>query len=243
MLDIGVATYGIAFAAGGLSTLSPCVLPLLPILIGTAASGHRHGPLALAGGLTLSFTLLGVLLASAGAAIGLDPVMFRNVAAMILIILGLVLLSSVLQARFAVAAAGLSSVGQGLLSRVKIEGLFGQFSLGLLLGIVWSPCVGPTLGAAITLASQGQQLTQVTLVMALFGLGAGLPLIVLGSLSRDVMLRTRGRLLLAGQQGKRFLGAIMLVLGAFILSGLDKDVEVWILDSAPTWLTQIGTAI
>ena len=224
-MEFGFGTYGIGFAAGGLSVLSPCVLPLVPILIGTAASAHRRGPLALAAGLTLSFAVIGVLLASAGASLGLDQTVFRNIAALMLLGFGVLLLSAGLQERFAVAASGASSVGKGLLSRLTLDGLSGQFVLGLLLGLVWIPCVGPTLGATITLASQGQQLAQVMLVMALFGLGAGLPLVILGSLSRIAMLRLRGKLLAAGQQGKKVLGAVMLLLGVFILTGLDKRFE------------------
>jgi cytochrome c biogenesis protein CcdA len=242
-MEFGLGTYGIGFAAGSLSVLSPCVLPLVPILIGTAASAHRHGPLALAAGLTLSFALIGVLLASAGASLGLDQTLFRNIAALMLFGFGVLLLSSGLQERFAVAASGASSAGQGMLARMTLNGLSGQFVLGLLLGVVWTPCVGPTLGATITLASQGQQLGQVMLMMALFGLGAGLPLVILGSLSRAAMLRLRGRLLAAGQQGKKILGAVMLLLAVFILTGLDKQFESWVLDAAPAWLTQIGTSL
>lgn len=242
-MEFGLGTYGIGFAAGSLSVLSPCVLPLVPILIGTAASAHRRGPLALAAGLTLSFAVIGVLLASAGAGLGLDQTVFRNIAALMLLGFGVLLLSSGLQQRFAVAASGASSAGQGMLARLTLDGLSGQFVLGLLLGVVWSPCVGPTLGATITLASQGQQLAQVMLMMVLFGLGAGLPLVILGSLSREAMLRLRGRLLAAGRQGKKALGAVMLLLGVFILTGLDKRFETWVLDAAPAWLTQIGTTL
>ena len=242
-MEFGLSTYGIGFAAGSLSVLSPCVLPLVPILIGSAASAHRRGPLALAAGLTLSFAALGVLLASAGAGLGLEQTVFRNIAALMLLGFGVLLLSSGLQERFAVAASGVSSAGQGVLARLTLDGLSGQFVLGLLLGVVWSPCVGPTLGATITLASQGEQLAQVILVMALFGLGAGLPLVILGSLSREAMLRLRGKLLAAGQQGKKVLGAVMLLLGGFILTGLDKRFEAWVLDAAPAWLTQIGTSL
>lgn len=242
-MEFGLGTYGIGFAAGSLSILSPCVLPLVPILVGTAASAHRRGPLALAAGLTLSFAAIGVLLASAGASLGLDPTVFRDAAALMLLGFGVLLLSTSLQERFAVVASGASSAGQGILARVTLDGLFGQFVLGLLLGLVWSPCVGPTLGATITLASQGQQLGQVMLVMALFGLGAGLPLVILGSLSREVMLRMRGKLLAAGRQGKKVLGAVMLLLGVFILTALDKRFEAWVLDLAPAWLAQIGTSL
>jgi cytochrome c biogenesis protein CcdA len=242
-MDFGFGTYGIAFAAGGLSTLSPCVLPLVPILIGSALAAHRLGAWALAGGLALSFTLIGALLASLGASIGLEPEAFRAIAAVVLLGFGILLISTQLEERFALAASGLSGAGQRMFSGISADGLSGQFVLGLLLGVVWSPCVGPTLGAAITLASQGERLTQVALVMALFGLGAGLPLVALGAISRQAIVRYRGRLLAAGRHGKKLLGGMMLILGVFILTGADKRVESWILDVAPAWLTQLGTRL
>ncbi|MBI4984493.1 MAG: sulfite exporter TauE/SafE family protein, partial [Rhodocyclales bacterium] len=232
-----------SFVAGGLSTLSPCVLPLLPILLGTAVAAHRLGPYALAAGLTLSLTVVGVFVASLGAALGLDPAVFRNLAAVLLLAFGALLLSVRLQERFAGATSGLSGAGHTLLAKVSLDGLPGQFVLGLLLGLVWSPCVGPTLGAAVTLASQGQSLVQATLVMALFGLGAGLPLAALGLLSRQAMLRVRGRLMAVGKLGKQALGGVMLLLGALILSGADKVFEAWALDAAPGWLLQLTTSL
>lgn len=242
-MDFGLSIYGLSLAAGGLSTLSPCVLPLLPILLGSAATAHRRGPFALAAGLMLSFTVVGVFIASLGAAIGIDQGLFRDIAAVVLLGLGLVLLSTRLQESFAAAASGVSGAGQAMLSRVTLDGLAGQFVLGLLLGLVWSPCVGPTLGAAITLASQGESLAQVAIVMALFGLGAGLPLILLGCASREAMQRMRGRLMAAGRFGKQALGGVMLILGAAIISGTDKLFEAWLLRAAPDWLLRLTTSI
>jgi cytochrome c biogenesis protein CcdA len=167
----------------------------------------------------------------------------RNVAAILLLMFGVVLLLPQLQERFAVAASGLSSGGQTLLSRITLDGLPGQFVLGLLLGLVWSPCVGPTLGAAITLASQGENLAQITLVMAMFGIGASLPLVALGLASRQAMVKLRGRLLEAGKRGKQVLGLIMLVLGVAIVTGADKLFEAWVLAMAPEWLVRLTTSI
>src|SRR5690606_39090827 len=145
-----LSTYFFSIVAGGLSTLSPCVLPLIPILITSALNTHKLGPFALAGGLALSFTVVGVFLATLGASIGLDQDTFRIIAALLLIGFGVILLSAGLQARFAVASSGISNSGQSLLNRISTDTLSGQFMLGLILGVVWSPCVGPTLGAAIT---------------------------------------------------------------------------------------------
>lgn len=242
-MEFGLGTYALSVAAGTLSTLSPCVLPLIPILLGTAIAAHRLGPYALAAGLSLSFAVVGIFLASIGASLGLDQTVFRNVAAVLLIGFALVLLSSRLQERFAGAASGLSGAGNNLLAKVSLNGLSGQFVLGLLLGVVWSPCVGSTLGAAITLASQGQDIARVSLVMLLFGIGAGLPLVLIGLLSRQALGRVRGKLLAAGKLGKQILGGVMLALGVLILTGADKAFETWVLNVAPDWLVNLTTAL
>jgi cytochrome c biogenesis protein CcdA len=233
--------YGLSFLAGILSILSPCVLPLVPILVGTALNTHRFGPYALTLGLAISFTVVGVFIATIGASIGIDQEVFRVIAAALLITFGIVLLSSTLQEKFASATAGIGGSGNNLLSKVSTDSLSGQFILGLLLGVVWSPCVGPVLGATITLASQGANLGHVILVMALFGLGAGLPLILLGLLSRKAMMRVRSKLFTAGKIGKRILGVILLLVGLFIITGLDKQFETLIVAASPDWLISLTT--
>lgn len=242
-MEFGLATYGLSLLAGMFSILSPCVLPLVPILLASAVLAHRFGAIALAAGLTLSFTIVGVFIAAAGASLGLGQDALRNVAAVLLMVFGSVLLLPQLQERFAVAASGLSSGGQTLLSKVTLDGLPGQFVLGLLLGLVWSPCVGPTLGAAITLAAQGESLAQITLVMTMFGIGASIPLIALGLVSRQAITHLRGKLLEAGKRGKQLLGFIMLALGIAILTGADKLFEAWILGMTPDWLIRLTTSI
>lgn len=240
-MNFGPATYGLGLLAGALSTLSPCVLPLIPLLIASAVNAHRWGAFALGAGLAFSFALIGIFLATAGASLGLDPDMFRFIGAIILAGFGLILLVPVLQVAFAHATGSWSDSGTRLLSRVNADSLSGQFLVGILLGVIWSPCVGPTLGAATTLASQGRDLAQIGLLMLLFGLGAAAPLVVLGSISRAALLKVRGRLMSAGQHGKRIFGLVMLGLGVLIATGLDKSVETWILDHTPDWITTVTT--
>lgn len=240
-MDFSLGTYGLGYLAGLLSTLSPCVLPLLPILIATAAAAHVLGPFALALGLMLSFSLVGIFLATLGASLGIEQETFRAAAALMLIGFGVVLLSSKLQERFSTATSGLSAAGEGVLARFRLDGLGGQFVVGLALGVIWSPCVGPTLGAATTLATQGRDLAQIALLMMIFSLGAGTPLVALGSLSRATMMRVRGRMLAAGKLGKSLLGGLLLVLGVAILTGLDKSFEAWAVRVSPDWLTDLTT--
>ncbi len=227
--------------AGVLSTLSPCVLPILPIVIGTAATQHKYGPAALAGGLALSFVTIGLFVATVGFAIGLDATLFRSLSAVLLIGIGIVLLIKPLQDWIAGVASPLAGWADARFGGGKGEGLWGQAGVGLLLGAVWSPCVGPTLGAASVLASQGKDLGQVALTMAMFGIGAALPLLILGMLSREAMLRLRGRMLSAGSTAKSVLGLVLLVVGLLVLSGLDKSAEAALVDIMPDWLTTLTT--
>jgi cytochrome c biogenesis protein CcdA len=231
----------LAFVAGLLSILSPCVLPLVPIVLGTAMAAHRFGALALAAGLALSFTLIGLLLALAGFGLGLDSGLLRSAAAVIMIGIGAVLLVPSWQIGLAAAGSPLAGWADQRFGGAAAIGLGGQFGIGLLLGAVWSPCVGPTLGAASLLASQGQDLPQVALTMLLFGIGAALPLVLLAQLSRPTLMRLRGRLLSAGTAGKSLLGGAFVVIGIAILSGADKALEAALVRISPEWLTELTT--
>lgn len=240
-MDFGVATYGLGLLAGALSTLSPCVLPLIPVLVAAAVSAHRWGAVALGVGLASSFAVVGLFVATLGASLGLDPDTFRIVGAAFLALFGLILLIPWLRNHFERVTSRMSNSGNSVLSRITGNGLNGQFVVGAVLGIVWSPCVGPTMGAATTLASQGRNLTQITFLMLAFGIGAAAPLVLLGSLSRARMLAMRGGLLSVGHYGKQAFGLVMVILGALIATGIDKSLEAWILDRSPDWLTVLTT--
>lgn len=240
-MDFGLGAYGLGLIAGILSTLSPCVLPIIPILLGSATNAHPRAPLVLAAGLAISYALVGTLLASAGAAFGFDPSIIRDIGAVLFGLFGLVLISGVLQQRFAAATAGIGNAGSDLIANLRLDGLGGQFVVGLVLGVVWSPCVGPTLGAAIVLASQGTHLPQVALLMGVFGIGAALPIVALAYASRSAMIRLRGRLMQAGKTGKLLLGGFMIALAVLMLTGLDRPIEAWLVEQSPAWLTNLTT--
>jgi len=240
-MEFSIGTYAIAFLAGVLSTLSPCVLPLLPIIIGSSFAEHKAGPFVLAAGMALSFAIIGTMLASVGISIGLNQNSIRYVAAVIMFFIGVVLTSNNLQERLAVASSGISSVGSNFLAKVSIGGLKGQFVIGLLLGLIWSPCVGPTLGAAVTIASQGSDLIKVAIMMVIFGLGATLPIVILGLLSREAMLKAKVKLQGASGIGKKIFGMLLIVVSLTILIGQDKKAEEILNQYSPDWLTSLTT--
>jgi cytochrome c-type biogenesis protein len=232
---------GLALLAGLLSTLSPCVLPLVPIVVAAALSEHRLGPVALAAGLALSFVAIGLLVATLGFAAGLDQDLFRSIAAVLLILVGGALLMPRLQLQFATAAGPIGNWVQAHAGGISTRGVGGQFAVGLMLGAVWSPCVGPTLGAASVLAARAENLTGVALTMLAFGLGAALPLLAIGMMSREALAHWRSRLLAAGGGGKMLMGVMLVAIGVLILTGLDKRIETALVEASPAWLTQLTT--
>lgn len=236
-----MGAFGLAFLAGVLSILSPCVLPLVPMVLGAAVSEHKWGPAALAAGLAISFTVLGLFVALFGFALGLNADVFRYAAAILMIAIGAILMVPNFQARFALAAGPLSNWTESRFGGFSTSGLGGQFGVGLLLGAVWSPCVGPTLGAASVLAARGENLGAVTLTMLAFGIGAGLPLLVLGMLSREVLMRWRDRLMKGGKTVKVAMGALLLAIGVSILTSFDKVLEIWLNRISPEWLIDLTT--
>jgi cytochrome c biogenesis protein CcdA len=232
----------LGFAAGSLTILSPCVLPLVPIVLGSAAQKHRLGPIALAFGLVASFTTIGMAVAVLGPALGFTGEALRLVGALVLLAAGLTLVVPRMQALLTGLTTPLANWANARQVGLDRFGLLGQALIGALLGLVWSPCVGPTLGAATALAAQGRDIGQVALVMLAFALGIATVLVAIAFAGRGLLSRWRGRLLSTGSGGKRVLGLVLAAVGLFIVTGLDRGAERAILAASPDWLVNVTTA-
>jgi cytochrome c-type biogenesis protein len=233
----------LSYAAGALSTLSPCVLPLLPIILFGALEQHAWGPVALAAGLSASFAGAAIFLVSLGFSLGIDPTAFRVGVAALVLIIGIVLLVPALQRRFALVAGPVASGGQALVDRLRPSGISGQFILGMLLGAIWSPCSGPTLGAAIGLAAQTEAAGRAAMVMAMFSLGAATPILALAYGSRQVIVARRDLLARTSRIAKPLMGAALVSVGLFVLTGFDKVVEASLTRAMPDWLVSVTTRL
>lgn len=231
----------LAFGAGLLTVLSPCVLPILPVVFASGSSAHRFGPAALAVGVASAFTAAGLFLATVGFSLGIDGDALQPLFATLVIAVGLVLLVPRLRQLSETALATLQQWGSQRSSRLAGDGFAGQFAVGALLGLVWSPCVGPTLGAASLLASQNERIGAVAAVMLFFGLGAAIPLLAIGLVSRTALLKIRGGLLTGGNLGRKMLGSGLVVVGALVLTGLSRPLEAALLDASPASLTALTT--
>jgi cytochrome c biogenesis protein CcdA len=234
-----VEKLALSLLAGLLTVLSPCVLPAIPLVVGSAAQQHRYGPLLLAAGMITAFTLIGVTLASVGGLIGINQHFVRELAAFLIVLFGIVLLSEKLQEKMAKALAPIASGAEGFLNKSNLPGLGGQFMVGVLLGAIWSPCSGPTLGAAITLAAQEKAVWQAAVVMLFFAIGSSLPLLAIAYLSRETFLKHRGGVMTAAKRGKLLFGGILIVVGLAVGVGFDKKLETWMLRASPDWLIDL----
>lgn len=233
----------LGLVAGVLSILSPCVLPLVPIVLSTAGGRSRLGPLALGGGLALSFAVLGLFVALIGFSIGIDGDILRRIGGVIMLGLGTVLVTPRLQLAFANLSTPLSSWVNERTGSLSEGGIAGQFALGLILGLVWTPCVGPTLGAAALLASRGENLPAVAATMIAFAIGAAGSLTAVGLAWQKLSGSARGRVRKTAGGGKVFLGAMFVLLGVLAITGLDRFVEAWLVSISPDWLTRLTTSI
>jgi cytochrome c-type biogenesis protein len=238
---MSVGAVALAFVAGVLTSLSPCVLPILPLVFGAAASERKYGPVALAAGLAISFVVVGLFVATIGYSIGLTTELFRQVAAALMVMLGAVLIFPPLQSRLALASGPIANWTDRRFGSERGSGYARQFWVGVLLGAVWTPCVGPTLGAASLLAAQGRDLPQVAASMLVFGIGAALPLLIIGLLSREALQRWRKQALSVSHAMKLALGVLLMLISALVLAGFDKRVETVLVNASPQWLTDLTT--
>ena len=229
------------YIAGLLTLINPCVLPVIPIVLASALQAGRHGPLAVAAGMSLSFVTLGMLVATVGHSIGLTEGLLSQIGAVLMMLFGLVLLVPQLNQRFATATASLGSSADGQMNKLSNTSMKSQFFGGMLLGAVWSPCVGPTLGGAISLASQGQSLLWVFAIMSSFALGVSSVIILLGYGTREAIRSRQQQLRGLAERAKPILGVTFLLVGLMIFFKFHYVIEAWLVDVLPDWFQDLST--
>lgn len=227
----------LAYGAGLLTLINPCVLPVLPIVLATALQAHRLGPVVLAAGMSLSFVTFGMLISTVGYAIGLTEDVVATAGAVLMIGFGLVMLVPRFNTAFASATAGFAARADSGIDGFDRTSLWGQFGGGLLLGAVWSPCIGPTLGGAIALASQGESLLRAFAIMVMFAAGVSTLILAIGYGLRATALRKFANV------SRPVLGAAFLLVGLAILFRINHMIDGWLLSHMPAWLVDLSVAI
>lgn len=223
----------LSLAAGSLTTLSPCVFPLLPLVLGGAVQGNRYAPVAMGLGMTASFAAIGMFLGALGPALGIDADTVRMAGAAMLIAFALVMLVPALGERFTQWMLPIASRANAAASRLDGGSLSGAVLLGGVLGLVWSPCSGPLLGSALSLVASEGGVARGGIVLGLFGVGAAIPLVAVAYASRSGFAHARDWVLTRIEQVRRGFAVLLGALGIFILTGGDKWLEAQVLQWLP----------
>jgi cytochrome c-type biogenesis protein len=246
MLDISGVGIAAAFAAGAISFLSPCVLPLVPgyvsYVVGKSASDPESGysierRLATAGlsiCFVFGFSTVFVLLGASATALGQLLFKFRYelnvVGGAIVILLGLFMLGAV---KVAWLQRDLRFHGFGEGGRPVAA-----YVLGLAFGFGWTPCIGPVLGTILTLAAAQASVTGGVALLGVYSLGLGVPF-VLAALFTDGLI---ARIKAIGRVGRLLepaAGAIMIIMGIAMITGQLSAFSYWLLETIPV-LGSIG---
>lgn len=233
----------LAYLAGLLTLINPCVLPVLPIVLTAALGRNRLGPVAMAAGIGVSFVILGLIVAAFGRSLGLTEERLNMIAASGMLMFGVALLLPQAGAVFQTATAGLAARADAGIDRTQSGGLAGQAVGGALLGAAWSPCIGPTLGGAIALASGGGSLLQAGAVMAAFAAGVATLILALAYGARDLLMRNRARAQALALRARPLLGLAFIIIGLAMLTGVIRMIEGLAVRYLPLWLQDLSVSI
>lgn len=225
--------------AGMLITLSPCILPVLPVMASSGLAKHKLAPVFTGAGLALGFALMGMLLHGVGQVLGLSESVTRPLFASLLVIFGLALVLPWFKQGSSGLLAPLAAKADQLATALE-QKPGGAFWLGMLLGAIWSPCAGPILGAALGLAGNSGSLLNAGVQMLVFGIGAALPLIAIAYLFAGSARRYLPKIAAGGELARKILGYSLLLVGLMILTRLDQMMLIWATEHLPeNWLQLI----
>lgn len=236
-------TLVLAYLAGLLTLINPCVLPVLPIVLTGALGRHRLGPVAMAAGMSLSFVALGLLVAGFGRALGLTEERLTLISAAGMLIFGAALLLPQAGAVLQTATAGFAARADAGIDRAEGAGLVGQAMGGALLGAAWSPCIGPTLGGAIALASGGGSLWQAGAIMTAFAAGVSTLILGLAYGARNLLKRNRARAQALASHARPLMGLAFIAIGLAMLTGTLEMIEGLAVRYLPYWLQDLSVSI
>ncbi|WP_373533549.1 cytochrome c biogenesis protein DipZ [Vampirovibrio sp.] len=183
-----ILNLGLAFLEGLAIVISPCILPVLPILLSTGIDGGKLRPYGLIFGFVVAFSLFTLLSRQLVQALGLDAELLRQISFYILIGFGIILLSESLSDFFAAFTARLSDFGQGMINRQRNNtGFWSGLLVGCAIGLVWTPCAGPILTAVIVQTIRQETDLAGALTILAFALGSALPMLILTLQGKKLM--------------------------------------------------------
>jgi cytochrome c biogenesis protein CcdA/thiol-disulfide isomerase/thioredoxin len=229
-----------AFLAGVVTILSPCILPILPIVLSSSLATGKSRPWGIVTGFVLSFTFFTLVLSSLVHATGISPDLLRNVAVAVILFFGVSLLipqTQLLLERL------LSVVSRLMPKQGQEKGFLGGVLIGLSLGLLWTPCVGPILASVITLAVTSQVNAAAVFITLAYAVGTALPMFMIivsgGNILKKVpwLARNTSRI-------QQVFGAVMILTALALFLNIDRQFQTWVVNRFPeygTGLTKLET--
>lgn len=208
---------GLGFIEGVALIVSPCILPILPIILAGSLTGTKARSYGIIIGFILIFTMITLFSRSLIQTFDIPPELLRNFSFAILILLGIVMLSTYLTEKFNLMTERLTSVGSTLqTANDNQSGFFGGFLFGSLVSIIWTPCAGPILAAVIVQIVLQENTTNSLFILLAFALGAALPMFAIALLGRKIISKLdfiRNHTILL----RKILGAIIILSVVFLI--------------------------
>ncbi len=243
-MEISLLSIIVIFIAGIVTIFKPCCLPVVPVVMSGSAGG-RLRPLAIVAGMTLSFTLMGTLISGFGAALGNFSFYMRNLSIIFIIAMGAVLFDSDINMEFIKISSSLTqkvrnNVGflNGHSKNTSEQGLFGGFLLGMSLGIVWIPCVGPILGAVLAYVASVGNMSYGASMLFVYSVGMSLPMLSIAFYGKKVTNRYKW-FSRNGEMLKKLSGLVLIVVGVMLLFNIDKLMIRALSSYFPTGINEI----
>lgn len=222
----------LALLAGLVTIGGPCILPLLPIILGTSTTGrHPLRPLAIVLGFVITFSGFALIFSIFGSFLGLTPNTWRYVSAVVIALFGLIMLFPKVQAAL---FAKLEPAIARVLPKTSLASndLGSGFILGMTLGAVWTPCAGPVLGSILTLVAAKQQLAQAGALLVAFSIGAGIPMLAIAYGGQFAVQRVR-TLNTYTTMIQRVFGLLIILVAIGLVTGIDTSFQAWLLEHYP----------
>jgi cytochrome c biogenesis protein CcdA/thiol-disulfide isomerase/thioredoxin len=225
----------VAFIAGLVTAVSPCVLPILPIVLASGADGDRRRPYLVIAGLIASFSFFTLASVQIISALHLPSSALRDAAIAVIAVFGLTLLVPALARAWERLTARVPAVG----TRLARPGVAGGLITGVGLGLVWTPCAGPILGAITSLAVTAPGSGATLALVVAYAIGAGLPLLGIALGGRAALARLRLRS--ASAWASRAFGVLVLATAGLMAIGADTTISADLTSALPDWTGTLQT--
>ncbi|MEZ4180072.1 MAG: cytochrome c biogenesis CcdA family protein [Candidatus Doudnabacteria bacterium] len=216
-----------AVLAGILTIGAPCILPLLPILLGSSIGGTKTRPVFIAGGFALTFAVVGLTLSWLTINLNLNPETLRYVAIVLLGLFGLFMLWPTPFEKLTTYLSQFSTKANNF-SKQAGNGNFGGFVLGVTLGIIWTPCAGPVLGSILTLIATQTDLAAAGILLIAYAIGASIPMLLIAYGGQYASTKVRSFTPYTTKIQQVF-GVIIIAIAVLMIFNLDTVIQAKIL--------------